>query len=466
VVFSQGIQVGTQIVSLVLLSRLLPPSAFGVVAMVSAITGLVGVLSGFGLSLSALAGDKPSFLERSNLFWINAAAGVLCMVVADGCAPLVASFYRNPALIGITFGLAVAFVPNALAVQFKIELTLERRWSRLVIVQAVPGLVALCVAAVIAAVTSSAWSLVIQGIVSSGMSLLLAVWLSGWRPVRPQRDSRLRRHLIFGRDTAVIQTLNYVASNADNALVGRVLGRTVLGEYNRAYSLVLLPLNQLAVPLEQVILPRLSAALNDDFDEVTLRCQRAMVYVQLVPLSLIAGTAYPLVRVFLGSRWLAVPELMQIQAIGAAASAVGYIYWWMLLVKRRSGMIVLSEGAVEILMVIGMALVVRTGSSSVAWCVAAGQVVMLINTALLCRRILGVKLLPLARISSTALELTAAAAICANYVGRMRWWPSSYEALVVALVAWTIVFCAGWFISPSVRNDMRVVVDILKSARR
>jgi O-antigen/teichoic acid export membrane protein len=296
VVFSQGIQVGTQIVSLVLLSRLLPPSAFGVVAMVSAITGLVGVLSGFGLSLSALAGDKPSFLERSNLFWINAAAGVLCMVVADGCAPLVASFYRNPALIGITFGLAVAFVPNALAVQFKIELTLERRWSRLVIVQAVPGLVALCVAAVIAAVTSSAWSLVIQGIVSSGMSLLLAVWLSGWRPVRPQR-------------------------------------------------------------------------------------QRAMVYVQLVPLSLIAGTAYPLVRVFLGSRWLAVPELMQIQAIGAAASAVGYIYWWMLLVKRRSGMIVLSEGAVEILMVIGMALVVRTGSSSVAWCVAAGQVVMLINTA-------------------------------------------------------------------------------------
>lgn len=463
---SQGVQLGTQVVGLVLLSRLLPPRAFGIVAMVSAVIGLANVLGGFGLSLSALAGRTPDQAERSNLFWMNAAAGLICMLAVAACGPLLASFYHQHALTGITAALAVPFLLGGLSVQFKIELNLAGRWLHLGAVQAVPSVVALAAAAVVAALTASYWALVLQSVLASALQLLLAVRISGWRPGRPQRDGNVRRHFVFGRDTVAVQTLNYIASNADNVLVGRVLGSTALGEYNRAYSLAVLPLQQISIPLGQIILPRLSAALDDGFDEAMLRCQRVMAYAQLVPISALVGTAYPLVWVFLGPRWSPVSQLIQILAIGAAASALSYIFWWVLLVNRRTGLFLVSEGPLEIAMTVAMALVVKYGSVSVAWCVSAGQTLILLASAVLCRRMLGIDLRALARVSSVPLALTVGSALAASAISRAGWWPNHVLALVAATLVWVGICGFAWLLSRHIRDDARFILGLLRPTPR
>jgi polysaccharide transporter, PST family len=462
---SQGVQLATQMASLVLLSHLLPPRAFGIVAMVSSVIGLANVLGAFGLSLSALSGATPSEIERSNLFWINAVAGFTAMIVVAACGPLLAAFYGRSILTGITAVLAVPFFLAALSVQFKIELNLSKRWSRLALVQAGPPLIALPFAAVLAAVTRSYWALVAQAVLMALLQLGLSVGLSGWRPMRPRRDSGLRRHLKFGRDTTIIQTLNYAASNADNVVIGRALGSAALGEYNRAYNLALLPLNQISVPLEQIILPRLSAALDGTLDEVALRCQRVMIYAQLIPLSVLVGSAYPLVRVGLGSHWLPVSALIQILGIGAAASAAGYIFWWLLLVKRRTGLLVFSEGIIEVAMVIAMVGVVNLGSQAVAWAVAGGQTLMLIGSALLCNRHADVKVVALAKASMPGVVLATAAALVSNVAGRLRW-PDAAVALAVSVGSWMLCCLIVWSLSARVRADIGYIRELLGSAAR
>lgn len=464
-VISQGVQLGTQICSLVVLSHLLPPRAFGIVAMVSAVIGLAGVLGSFGLSLSALAGRIPSPEERSNLFWVNAVSGVIVTAIVVACGPALAAFYHVPALTGVTAVLALPFLLGALTVQFRVEMNLAGQWNRLAVVQGLPGLIALPVAAVVAVATGSYWALVLQAVVTSVLQLLLALGLSDWRPQAPQRATDVRHHIRFGRDTAAIQTLSYAASNADNIFIGRSLGSTALGQYNRAYNLASLPTSQLAIPLEQVILPRLSRSLNDDFDATLLRCQRVMVYALTVPLSIVAGVAYPLVHVFLGAHWTQVPELIQIQAGGQVFSAIGYMYYWSFLVNRRTGMLVFGEGLVEIALVVAIALLAKDGTATVAWTVALGQLCMTLASAVIASRVLRLNVFGLLRVAVLPVLLLVLAAAGADAVARAGW-SSQVLALLASSVAWIAISAASYTLLPSVRSDVRLLGGFLKAARR
>jgi PST family polysaccharide transporter len=463
VVLSQGVQLATQICSLVVLSHLLAPRAFGVVAMVAAVIGLAGVLGSFGLSLSALAGKTPSPEERSNLFWVNAISGVTVTAVVVACGPLLADFYHVHALTGVTAGLALPFLLGAVGVQFRVEMTLAGQWTRLAVVQGLPGVIALPAAAVVAASTGSYWALVLQAVLASVLQLALAIVLSDWRPRAPHRATDVRHHVRFGRDTAAIQTLSYAASNADNIFIGRSLGGTALGQYNRAYNLASLPTSQLAIPLEQVILPRLSRSLDGDFDATLIRCQRVMVYALTVPLSVVAGVAYPLVHIFLGSHWIQVPELIQIQAAGQVFSAIGYMYYWSFLVKRRTGVMVFGEGLVEIALVLVIALVAKDGNAVVAWCVAAGQMCMTLASATIASRVLKLDVLGLFRVAVIPVLTLVVAAVGADAVATAGW-PSPVLALVASGVSWIAISAAGYTLLPPVRSDLRLLGGLLRAA--
>lgn len=452
---AQAVQLAAQLASLIVLARLLPPSAFGLVAMVSAVVGLAGVLGGFGLSLSALSGTPPTKSERSGLFWLNAAAGAIASVIVAALGPLLALFYRQPALTAVTLALSATFLLNALAVQFKVELNLASEWVRLAATQAAPPFVGLVAASAVAVLTHSYWALIVQALVVSAVQLSLAVALCAWRPHWPRRDTSMRRHLVFGRDTLIVQALNYAVSNADNVLVGKVLGARVLGFYSRAYSIALLPLSQIAIPLEQVVLPRLSASA-EDFDKATLMCQRIVVYAQLLPISLLAGSADPLIRVCLGVRWLPTASLIQIQAIGAAASGVGYIFWWVLLVKRRTTVLALSEGLIEILTIAAMVIFVTDGSHAVAWCVTLGQIAIVPASAFLCRRTVGLDILGLLRASSGGLVITGAAA-CAAAVAAHRASVHPVLALIASVLSWSATLVVALLVSKSARRDARLL---------
>ena len=65
------------------------------------------------------------------------------------------------------------------------------------------------------------------------------------------------------RGMSATTTLNYWARNVDNLLVGRVLGTTALGLYSRAYSLMMLPVTQVAWTLTRVMQPRLARVRHD-----------------------------------------------------------------------------------------------------------------------------------------------------------------------------------------------------------
>ena len=83
---------------LVIMARLLDPKDFGLVAMVTSVTGLYGLFTTAGLSVASI--QKPSIIDEqiSTLFWINILAGTILAFLCLLTAPVLVRFYNEPHL--------------------------------------------------------------------------------------------------------------------------------------------------------------------------------------------------------------------------------------------------------------------------------------------------------------------------------------------------------------------------------
>src|SRR5579864_2487797 len=107
-------QLGLNLGSIVVLARLLTPQDFGLVAMVTTITGFLRIFNDAGLSTATVQREGITHAQVSNLFWTNVALGTGTTLLLAVSAPIVAWFYREPRLIGVTVALSLTFLSTSL----------------------------------------------------------------------------------------------------------------------------------------------------------------------------------------------------------------------------------------------------------------------------------------------------------------------------------------------------------------
>src|SRR5580698_3395373 len=103
---AQGADFTMRLGSLMVLARLLTPKDFGLVGMVTAFTGVLILFRDFGLSAAAIQRATVTEEQVSTLFWINIAVGVGLAFFTLAMAPIIAAFYHEPRLVGVTAALA------------------------------------------------------------------------------------------------------------------------------------------------------------------------------------------------------------------------------------------------------------------------------------------------------------------------------------------------------------------------
>ncbi|NQX35591.1 lipopolysaccharide biosynthesis protein [Herbiconiux sp. VKM Ac-2851] len=335
----QAIRIGLLGVSIVVLARLLSPADYGLLAMVTAVIGIGELLRDLGLSVAAVQARTLSSSEKSNLFWANTVTGVVLASVVFGSSWAIAALYDQRELVAITQVLAVTFLINGVASQFKAQINRDLRFMTLGLSEALPQALGLGVAIWLAVIGSGYWALVAQAVTVAVVALFLDVLLARWLPGPPRFNVSIRRFLRFGGALAGTQGLAYVAKNIDNVVLGVFYGSGTLGFYSRAYQLIVLPLNQLTAPLSRVAIPIL-ARIQDDreqflrylrsgqFFTVTLACA---FYASLI------GLASPVILVVLGDAWLPVVPILQALAVSGIFRAMGQVPYWIFVALGLTG---------------------------------------------------------------------------------------------------------------------------------
>ncbi len=263
VLFSQTAVFVLRIGSTAVLARILQPTDFGLVAMGVTVAAFADIFKDIGLSVAVIQWDKISHAQASNLFWVNAAAGLLTMAALIVFSPVMVWFYDEPRLFRIGVYLSVMFLFGGLTSQHSALLKRQMRFGWISLSEVLSVLLSVLAAMALALHWRSrpdAYMALVWMMITRPFFFMMAVWwICRWRPGRMRRHTGTAALLKFGAGITGFNIVNYAARNADNILIGKFCGSAPLAFYSKAYQFLLLPIQQFRAPLVSVATPALSA---------------------------------------------------------------------------------------------------------------------------------------------------------------------------------------------------------------
>src|SRR6184192_829674 len=185
---AQGVQFVLNLAYIMVLARILVPQEFGLVAMVTTVTGFLHIFQDAGLSTATVQRQDITHAQVSNLFWVNVVVGGVTTLLVAASAPAVAWFYREPRLVGITLVLSITFVLASSAVQHIALLNRQMRFKVIAVIDILSMLAGYLTGIGMALSKYGYWALVGATVTQVAIKLILTWSISRWWPRLPSRN--------------------------------------------------------------------------------------------------------------------------------------------------------------------------------------------------------------------------------------------------------------------------------------
>lgn len=312
-----GVQVTLKIAVLAVLARLVKPSDFGLVGIALIVIEFAKMISHLGIG-PALVQRKD--IERRHLttgFTLSLLIGGFFALLLVFSSSHIATFFRMPDLTKILQVLSLIFLIDSftLIAQALMQRNMKFRISAAIEVTSY----ILGYGAVGIGLGYAGWGVWALVAASLGQSFLLTALLLCFQsfPKKIGFDKSAFRELIFfGGGFTIAKIANYLATQGDNLIVGRMLGPASLGIYGRAYQFMVMPANLFGNSLDRTLFPAI-AKVQDDQPRIARGYLTGVSIIALVacPCSILMFLLAPeIVMILLGPGWLEVIPPFQILA--------------------------------------------------------------------------------------------------------------------------------------------------------
>ena len=351
------------LIAIAILSRLLTPTDFGVVAIGTLVVTLSNVLvdGSFGLVLIQRRDLTPDYIGASFLLSFGLAVTMTIAVVA--AAPFIEGEFGFAHLGNVLLVLAAALPINSITSMTTALMQRGFQFGRLtanaIVSQVAYTLVAIALAVLGFGLWSLVWAQVAQFVVDALLGLLAvrARYAIGFSVAALGETWR------SGGMFTISKVLNWGANNVDNVMIGRFVGASALGFYSRAFTLMSTA-KQLSGAGPIRVLFSSFAKMQDDPQRMArayLRSLSAALIASTLVSAFVVVNAEVIVRVILGPRWLPTIPVLQLM-FSAFVARSGYIVAEAIpLALGRSGQTALRQGAQLILVMSGAAIGAQFG---------------------------------------------------------------------------------------------------------
>jgi O-antigen/teichoic acid export membrane protein len=326
-VLGQVIQLG----GTMMLARILSPDHFGIVAMVTSISGLLFSVSDLGLTDATIQSKNISQGQASGLFWITNGSNLAITVAMMAVSPLLARFYNEPRVLGVSLVMSVEFALFGLANQHYALLRRAMQFSRVSLSLLACTLISNVVALLLAWRGAGYWCLAFREI-AFFLARAIAAWiLCKWRPSIPKTRWGVSSLVKYGVRTTGSLAFSYLAENLDKILIGKAFGAKELGYYNRAFGLFGLPIGQFTSSLHHVAVATLSRLRDQPTEYVRyyVKAISALSFLGMPLAAFMVVESSDIVLVFFGEQWLRSAELLSILGLSAGFRMVYLTNQWL-----------------------------------------------------------------------------------------------------------------------------------------
>jgi len=335
-------EAGTELIATptgLILARLLTPYDFGVAASAVFFITLATRLTNFGFNL-ALARIKVLRPEHtSSVFVVTLGVGATAYAILASSGPLMASFFHAPQLTQIMPVAALGFLITPFGTVPAALMTRNMQFRRTAMCDWIQGIAGAATVLTLAYSGFGYWSLIYNQVASDIAATIGKVVLSGWRPSLRFSRSAIKELFSFGAGVFAKRLLDYTAGNVDNLVVGRMLGMSALGFYDKGFVTVRRILNRLNTGGPMVSF-RVLSLIYEEQERFRNAYRKVVMATALISYPVLLGLAVigpDLIPVMYGRRWGATIVPFQILCIsgsfkvmtdyaGSAIQAMGKIW--------------------------------------------------------------------------------------------------------------------------------------------
>lgn len=415
VFWRSGSQILAQMVmwaSTFLVIRLLDPGDYGLFAMTQVILVFLNLLNGYGLA-SALVRERECTRHQQQqvlgmLILLNFSLGFAQFL----CAPFVASYFGEPMVADLLRVQALLYVATPFMALPHALLSRSMDFKRPAQVHLISATLSATTAYLCASNGWGVWTLIAAPMVffyaeGIGMTWAARSWM--W----PRFDFRGSGHLFrFGGAMMLVQFFWFVQSQSDVFIAGRVLSAHDLGVYTTALFLTQILAGKFVPPLNEVAFAAY-AKIQDDRAMVATGFARTVRLILLITLPAYFGmavTADPMIRTFLGEKWVETIPVIPILALAMPFLTLQILFAPATNAIGRPGIALSNAIAGGIILPLAFLIGVQGGVIGLATGWLAGMILLTLVSAARALPVIGTPGLALARAIAPGLLASAAMA--------------------------------------------------------
>lgn len=246
--------------AIAILSRQLEPADFGIVALANVALRFFNVISAQGINQYIIYDNSANLEEKLNAaFWLNLMFSFGSMFIGIAAIPWITDFYEEPLLASILLVLFLLFPIDVTSKLPDSILHKSLEFKSIEIRDTVLQLAAAILSVVMALTDFGVWALVIPSVIAAPIRLVIAFRIAKWRPSFKLYREHWSEITKYSVNIVGATFTNFVISQGDTLLVGRILGSAQLGLYNLSWTASNLVSKTLVTLTNKLAFPAFSA---------------------------------------------------------------------------------------------------------------------------------------------------------------------------------------------------------------
>lgn len=309
-------QVVSFIVSIIL-SRILMPEEYGVIAILLIFIYLANVIIDGGLNTALIQKKNTDNIDFSTILYVSLILATILYLILFFLSPIIANFYENSRLVLLLRVLSINLFFNSFNAVQRAYVSKNMMFSKLfyssfgaVILSGVCGII-------LAYKGCGAWSLVGQQLVSQIVTCLIMWYTIKWRPIAVFSFERFKGLFNYGWKIFVTNFVIAIYENIRGLIIGKMYSPISLAYFERGKSLPSLFMDNINVSIRTVLFPALSSE-QDNKLRIKQMMRRSMNLNCYITFPLLIGlfvVADSFVAVLLTEKWMSAVPFIRIFCI-------------------------------------------------------------------------------------------------------------------------------------------------------
>ncbi len=301
------------------LVRILKPEDYGLMGMAMILIGFIELFNGLGLGAAIIQKDENKLDHRllNSVFWLGLIVALVLYGLICVSAPVVAFFYEEGRLTLMIRILGTGLIIGALRMVSFNMLTKQLRFKQRGMAEFSANILTSVVTLIAAVMGMGVFSLVLAFVLRECILTLGCYFMYPFLPSLGFSLKNSKQILGFGGNITLSRVLWYFYSSADNLIIGKLMGKTILGYYSVAFQLASLPVVRINQYIREVTFPAYSYLHNQKKDLKhyflkNISIVAMIIFPALFGLFIVAGDFFDL---FLGQEWAPSIPIFQIMCV-------------------------------------------------------------------------------------------------------------------------------------------------------